>query len=154
MSSVATFQAKGDDLKPFTFFEERHSHNSATLERKKRILFVDDDEELRALGQALLEYLGYEVVLAANGSEALEIYQHKKIDLVITDLSMPKMGGLELFQCIQELDPNAIVILCSGYDMAQEVDIALAAGAYDFLSKPFNIDDLSAMIANALETKH
>ena len=67
---------------------------------------------------------------------------------------MPKMGGLELFQCIQELDPNAIVILCSGYDMAQEVDIALAAGAFDFLSKPFNIGDLSAMIANALETKY
>ena len=155
MNFVATLEMKADDLKLFTSFEEQHHvHSSATAERKKRILFVDDEETLRVLGKALLEHLGYEVVLATNGLEAVEVYQHKKIDIVITDISMPEMSGVELFRCIQELDPSAVVILCSGYDMAHEVGIALDDGAYGFLSKPFSIDALGTMIADALRTKH
>ena len=151
MNSTLTLEVKADARKVLTSYGERRSDDSATPERKQRILFVDDEEEVRALGQALLEHLGYETVLATNGLEAIGIYQRKKIDLVVTDMRMPKMNGLELFRHIRKVDSNAKVILCSGDHMAREVDIALDAGAYGFLGKPFSINDLSAMVAHALE---
>jgi two-component system, cell cycle sensor histidine kinase and response regulator CckA len=110
---------------------------------------VDDEQMIRDSGKRMLESLGCRVLVAEEGSRALEIYTQRRgeIDLVILDLVMPGMDGSETFTHLRELDPEARVWLCSGYSQLEHADALLGRGALGFLQKPFDLEELSAAIA-------
>jgi PAS domain S-box-containing protein len=118
------------------------------------ILFVDDEESLRILAVEMLGGLGYTVLTAGNGIEALARYSSMrgKIALVILDLVMPQMGGVETFQRIRELDPGARVLVSSGYAVEGRPENLLAEGAAGFIQKPYRLAALASAVRQALES--
>jgi len=116
------------------------------------ILFVDDEEALRILATETLGSLGYTVLTARNGIEALGRYAENRgeIALVILDLIMPEMGGVETFQRLREIDPAATVLVCSGYAGDDRPEMLLAEGVAGFLQKPYRLGALAAAIRQAL----
>ncbi|MCL2186272.1 MAG: sigma-54 dependent transcriptional regulator [Treponema sp.] len=118
-----------------------------------RLLVIDDEKNLR---EGLAEYLhdtGYEVVCAENGEEGWKLFNNGDIDLVITDLKMPGISGVELMKRILAHSPGFPVIILTGHGT---IDIAVAAmhqGAWDFLSKPVDLDHLSLKVKRALENR-
>jgi CheY-like chemotaxis protein len=118
------------------------------------ILFVDDEESLRILAVEMLGGLGYTVLTAGNGIEALARYSSArgKIALVILDLVMPEMGGVETFQRIREIDPGARVLVSSGYAVEGRPESLLAMGAAGFIQKPYRLAALASAVRQALES--
>jgi len=116
------------------------------------ILFVDDEEALRSLATATLGSLGYRVLTARNGFDALARYEENRgeIELVILDLIMPEMGGVETFRRIRAIDPAARVLVSSGYAGDGRLELLLAEGAAGFLQKPYRLGTLAAAIRQAL----
>lgn len=125
----------------------------ANRDNRRRILVADDSEELRDTYRAILEAAGYEVMTAANGAEALERAVEFQPDLIISDVVMPEMDGLELLEKLQTrlAPPLPPVILCSGFELTERE--ALARGALMFLRKPFDRDDLLEYVAHGLEQR-
>jgi DNA-binding NtrC family response regulator len=118
-----------------------------------KILVVDDEKNIReGLGQAL-EYEDYKVELAADGKEALGIVNRGGVDLVVTDLKMPRMGGEELLASITSSNPNLPVIVLTGHGTVENAVAAMRNGAYDFLTKPVNLDRLNLLIKRALANR-
>ena len=119
---------------------------------KGTLLLVDDEEALRMVGTALLSALGFSVITAGNGREALEIYreQGSGIDLILMDLTMPEMGGLEAYHKVRTLDSVVPVVLCSGYsdeEIEKEISNDSRAG---FLEKPYRPQQLVDLLLNIL----
>jgi CheY-like chemotaxis protein len=100
----------------------------------------------------LLRRLGYNVLQAEDGEMALEVYEDRQqeIELVILDVAMPVMDGIECFERLREINPQVRVLLCSGYPSGHGVDKALEAGGCGFLSKPFETWQFSKAVARAL----
>ena len=117
------------------------------------ILMVDDDEIILNMSSKILEKLGYRVLRATSGKKALEVYEAEKggIDLVILDVVMPGMGGGETFDRIRAIDPQAKVLLLSGYSLDDEAGEILKRGCEGFIEKPFKVKDLSLKIKAILE---
>lgn len=115
---------------------------------KKRILIVDDDPAILRLLSTNLKARGYEVVTAANGEESLEAVQRDFIDLIILDLMMPKVDGVEVCRRIREWSEVPIIILSARGDENDKVK-CLELGADDYLTKPFGIAELMARIKTA-----
>ncbi len=127
---------------------------SATLlqGQGERILLVEDDENLREAGQSILESLGYRVLTAANGREALTIYEAEGgSDLVITDIVMPEMGGKELAQRLGRADPNLKVLGITGYATEKAAEELKVLGFLDVIRKPFDIEILAQVVRRALD---
>ena len=118
---------------------------------RKRILVVDDDESLRWVTQAQLQQSGYEATAAASGREALDRMREDPPDLVITDLMMPGMSGLELLKRIRAEYPEVIVIMVTAFGAVDTAVEAMKAGAYDYLTKPVNVDELRIVVDRGLE---
>ncbi len=118
---------------------------------QKRILVVDDDESLRWVTQAQLQQSGYQVDAAPNGKEALEKVQETPPDLVITDLMMPGMSGIELLKNIRADYPEIIVILVTAFGTVENAVEAMKAGAYDYITKPVNMEELRLIVGRGLE---
>jgi two-component system, cell cycle sensor histidine kinase and response regulator CckA len=116
------------------------------------ILLVDDEDSIRSVGKRILEQLGYEILLAENGSRALEIYQAHgdRVSLVILDMIMPGMGGRETYLQLQEINPRVKVLLSSGYSLNDEAQEIMTQGAQGFIQKPYRLDALSRKIAELL----
>jgi two-component system response regulator AtoC len=117
----------------------------------RRVLVVDDEENLRVVLRALLRRHGYEVETAANGDEALSLVDAFGPDFVLTDVRMPKMGGLDLLATLKAKGNDATVIVMSAYgnmDMAIE---AMKSGAYDYVQKPFKPDEVVLALRKAEE---
>ena len=114
---------------------------------------VDDDESIRELGARLLNQYGYHAITAVNGKEALEIYRLEKdrISLVLLDLSMPEMDGKRRLEEILRVNPNAKVVLASGYSEVGQASGATAAGAKGFVQKPYNMRQLLTTIREVLD---
>jgi CheY-like chemotaxis protein len=123
---------------------------TATSQRP-RILAVDDAEEIRELYEFELALAGYSVTLAADGRQALALARELRPDVIVTDVSMPVMDGLELLVRLRSdlAPPLPPVIVCSGFDMTEST--AMRLGAFRFLAKPFERDDLLAAVALALQ---
>ncbi|MDR1195704.1 MAG: response regulator [Endomicrobium sp.] len=119
--------------------------------QKGRILIVDDEQGIRDLLISEFSKAGYEVFSAVNGEEAVSKLKTEKADIVITDVKMPKVDGLELLKFIKEKTPETEVIIITGYATVENALDAMRSGAYDFVQKPFNIDELSALVEKALE---
>jgi DNA-binding NtrC family response regulator len=117
----------------------------------QRILVADDEESARSGLKALLSQWGYEIEVAANGQEALEKARSFRPDVVIADLVMPKLDGLQLLKTLQEKLAFAAVILLTGHGTIETAVSAMKQGAYDYLTKPVDISRLRIMIEKALE---
>ncbi len=120
---------------------------------QETILVVDDEEGVRALGKRLLERQGYKVLLASDGQEALDVYRREqtRIDLVILDMTMPKLSGREVLQELLTLDPAAKVIIFSGYPAEEQSGDLLAAGAVAFVHKPYTLRSLAETVRRVLD---
>jgi len=118
---------------------------------QKRILVVDDDQSLRWVTQAQLQQSGYQVDAAANGAEALDRMREVPPDLVITDLMMPGMSGVELLRNIRAEYPEVIVILVTAFGTVENAVEAMKAGAYDYITKPVNMEELRLVVGRGLE---
>lgn len=118
------------------------------------ILLVDDEEMIRNTGKRLLEKLGYSVLLAANGQQALDMYLEKKaeVSLVILDLVMPVMDGVETFYKLRHMDPEVKILVSSGYGEQDKDYGLLATEAAGFIQKPFDLQGISEMVASALKS--
>ena len=118
---------------------------------QKRILVVDDDESLRWVTQAQLQQSGYLVDVAASGKEALDRIRDAPPDLVITDLMMPAMSGLDLLKRIRADYPEIIIIMVTAFGTVENAVDAMKAGAYDYITKPVNMDELRLIVSRGIE---
>lgn len=107
------------------------------------LLIIDDDEVVRASLAAYLEDSGFSVLQASNGQQGLQVFEQEKPDLVICDLRMPQMGGLELIRQVTDIEPQTPVIVVSGAGVMNDAVEALRLGAADYLIKP--LEDLAVL---------
>jgi len=115
------------------------------------VLVVDDDASMRHLLSVILADHGYEARAVASGEDALRELAARDYDLVLTDVRMPGMGGLELLRRIQAMDPDRLVIVMSAYGSPETALEAMKAGAYDWVSKPFRPDEVVLVLRKAEE---
>jgi len=118
---------------------------------KERLLVVDDDANLRWVMQTQLEDAGYTVETAADGEEALRAVDQVAPALVITDLRMPGLSGMDLLRRVRESAPDVPVILVTAFGSIQSAVEAVKAGAYDYLTKPIDFEELVLVVQRALE---
>lgn len=121
--------------------------------RDARILVVDDEEIIRIGCQRILQNPNFKVDLAENGRIGWEMIQHSPYDMVLVDLMMPEMGGLEVLERIQEHDDQIITIIITGFATIETAVDAMRKGAYDYLPKPFSPDELRTKIRRGLEKR-
>ncbi|ADK84593.1 response regulator receiver protein [Desulfarculus baarsii DSM 2075] len=118
--------------------------------RPSRILVADDEDALRELLKRFLETKGHQVVLAQDGREALKLFREQPFDLVLSDVRMPGLDGLQLLAAVKDINPRTPVVLISGYGDIETVVTALKAGAENFLAKPIRIDMLRRVVSQSL----
>ena len=124
------------------------------LKGEETVLLIDDEDIIIDVGEGILKELGYKVLLARGGKEAIEIYEKSKdkIDMVILDMIMPEMGGGETYDRIKEISPNIKVLLTSGYSIDGPATGILERGCNGFIQKPFNMKALSQELRKILDT--
>ena len=118
-----------------------------------RILIVDDEANIRRVLSANLKAVGYEAVAACSGYEALQKLGEEKFDLVLLDKNMLGMGGIETLKKIKEKDADIMVIIMTAYQSVESAVTAMKESAYDYITKPFDMDTLKNTLKNALERK-
>ncbi len=109
---------------------------------KKHILIVDDEQTIRELCKELLEEEGYEVTLAVDGQDALDKMDYDVFDLFLIDMAMPRIGGFELMKMIKRKQPLAVIVILTGFSSIEGAVKAVHAGAFQYLSKPINSEEL------------
>ncbi len=124
-----------------------------TLEKKPLILVIDDDESMRDSCTQILTKDGFQAEIAKDGSSGLEKIKETKPDLALIDLKMPGINGLEVLERTNEIDPNIIAVVITGYATVESAVEAMKKGAYDFLPKPFTPDELRIIIKRGLERR-
>ena len=117
------------------------------------ILVLDDDKGMREFLEIMLSREGYKVNCAADAEKALNLCKKAKFDLILTDLKMPKVDGIEFLKRSRDICPEALVILMTAYASGETAVSAMKEGAYDYIEKDFDIDDLKALIQQALNKK-
>ncbi len=124
-----------------------------TPEKSKRILIVDDEETLTfSLYQSfIISKENYEVVTASTGTEAWEKFSENPFDLVLTDITMPGISGIELLKRIKEHRPQTHVVIMTAYGSDEKKEEALQQGAFQYVEKPFEIKMMKSIIADALK---
>jgi len=121
--------------------------------RNSKILVVDDEHLIRwSLEQSLLKQ-GYDVTTAASGEEAIRQVQDEPPELMLLDIQLPGMDGLEVLQKVKELDHDIIVVMVTALGVLETAVKAMRLGAHDYINKPFNLDELSIIVKKALETR-
>ena len=117
------------------------------------VLLVDDEEVILEVGQDLLEAMGYRILVARDGKEAVKVYKKNwdKIDIVVMDMVMPNMGGGEAYDRIREINPNVKVLLSSGFSIDGEASEILDRGCDGFIQKPFNMKKLSGKMMEIID---
>jgi two-component system NtrC family response regulator len=118
--------------------------------KQKTILLADDDDSLRRVLEFQLTETGYRVLTAQDGSEALEIFRSNDFDCVITDLRMPKLSGLELLEKVKLVNTEVPVIVITAFGEVETAVTAMKAGAFDYINKPFNRDEILLTLERAL----
>jgi len=117
---------------------------------KTNVLVVDDDYHMRVALKESLAKAGYAVTFAENGSKALDEIRGRIFDLVITDVKMPHMNGIDLLKHIKEGQPFLPVILMTAYGTVQDAVTVIKEGAFDYVQKPFNAEALYSVVKRAL----
>ncbi len=116
-----------------------------------KVLVVDDDYATRLMVKKSLQQDGYQMTLCSDGTEALEVLERQKFDLVLTDLVMESVGGLELLAKVREYDSETAVVLLTGHASIETAIDAVRLGASDYLLKPVNVEELRVRVKRALE---
>ncbi|PXF52484.1 MAG: hypothetical protein C4B57_10895 [Deltaproteobacteria bacterium] len=126
-----------------------------TIKGTETVLLVDDEEAILEVGKDLLEAVGYRVLLARDGKEAIEVYRKNQdeIDIVVLDMVMPTMGGGKAYDKMKEINPKVKVLLSSGYSIDGEAAEILKRGCKSFIQKPFMINVLAKEIRDILNKK-
>ena len=117
----------------------------------KTILLIDDDPSLLRVTEYQLENAGYKVITAVNGKDGLSAYREHKPDLVLSDVKMPVMDGMELLAEIKRVSPHALVILVTAHGSIETAIQAMKKGAFDYICKPFDTDELLITVKKALD---
>src|SRR6186713_1193670 len=120
---------------------------------KPRVLVVDDEKFIRDILADFLTMEGYAVRTAEDGAQALGELSHSSFDLVISDLKMPKMGGLDLLQHVGTLQPEALTVIMTGFGTVETAIDAMKQGAYDYILKPFKVEEIVHVVQRGLEKK-
>jgi two-component system response regulator PilR (NtrC family) len=118
-----------------------------------KILVVDDEQSMRDFLAIMLKKEGHEVVTAGNGGDALKAVQAEIFDLVITDVKMPGADGIEVLKTIKDISPETVVIMITAFATTETAIEAMKLGAYDYIIKPFKVDELRLIINNSLEKR-
>src|SRR4051812_40156660 len=117
---------------------------------KARILVIDDEHTIRELLRNELGRQCYAVDVAVDGEEGIAKVRQEKYDIVISDIKMPRMDGMQALSEIKKISPETEVIMITGYATVENAVQAMKSGAYDFIQKPFNLEELSVLIEKAL----
>jgi len=118
-----------------------------------RILIADDEEAIRHYLERLIRMMGHETVLANDGKNALELFKTHAIDLSIVDINMPEMGGMEFLHGAKEADPDAVIIIMTGYPSAETIVETIEDDGYTYLAKPIDMVQLQDLIGTGLATR-
>jgi two-component system response regulator PilR (NtrC family) len=116
----------------------------------EKILIVDDERSMREVLGIMLKRAGYDVTVASDGDEAIARVEKELFDLVITDLKMPTTSGLDVLRAVKETSPDSVVLIITAFASAESAVEAMKLGAYDYLPKPFQIDEVQLKVRNAL----
>jgi DNA-binding NtrC family response regulator len=118
-----------------------------------RILVVDDEETAREMLREYFAAAGYEVVAASGGEEAIGKFVPERFDCIICDLFMPDKGGMDVLKTIRLLDSKVVFLMVTGYPSIDNAIQAMKEGASDYITKPFNMDDIMIKVERALHAK-
>jgi two-component system response regulator PilR (NtrC family) len=121
---------------------------------KDKILVADDEQSMREFLDIMLKKEGYKVSLASNGEEVSKLVENDLFDLVLLDIRMPKLDGISALKKIKANTPETVVIMITAYASADTAIKAMKEGAYDYITKPFKVDEIKLIIKNALEKKN
>ncbi len=121
---------------------------------KAKILVIDDEHSVRWAFEKALQKANYEVALADNGLKGLNLYYEFKPDITFVDIRMPEMDGLQILEKVMADDPKALIIVMTAYSDMETTVNAMKLGAYDFLTKPFNIDECLSLISRGLTARN
>jgi len=121
---------------------------------KDKILVADDEQSMREFLDIMLKKDGYKVSLASNGEEVAKLVENDLFDLVLLDIRMPRLDGISALKKIKAIAPETIVIMITAYASADTAIKAMKEGAYDYITKPFKVDEIKLIIKNALEKKN
>ncbi|PKL52362.1 MAG: Fis family transcriptional regulator [Nitrospira bacterium HGW-Nitrospira-1] len=121
---------------------------------KGRILIIEDEKSMREVLKILLEEEGYDITSASNGLEGMDYLKNDIFDLVVTDIKMPKADGFEVLKKVKEISPATIVIMITAFGTTESAIEAMKMGAYDYIYKPFKIDEIRLIIQKAFEKKN
>lgn len=125
----------------------------ATEKKSIRILVVDDEEIMREMLCDTLSLAGYTVKTAKDGYHAMAQTEKENFDIVITDIKMPDISGIELFLRLLKTNPETCVILMTAYGTVKSAINAIKLGAYDYLCKPFELADVKKVVEKAIEQR-
>ena len=118
-----------------------------------RVLVVDDEQSMRELLGMMLRQAGYQVAAADGGEAAIQMLKSESFDLVVTDLRMRKIDGLGVLKAAKEFSPRTVVLVVTAFASTETAVEAMKLGAYDYVTKPFKLDELKLTVANALERR-
>jgi two-component system response regulator PilR (NtrC family) len=119
-----------------------------------KILVADDEPSMREFLDIMLKKEGYQVSLASNGEEVVRLAERDLFDLILLDIRMPKLDGISVLKKVKAFSPETIVIMITAFASADTAIQAMREGAYDYITKPFKVDEIRLIIRNALEKKH
>ncbi len=119
---------------------------------KAKVLVIDDEVGIGQILQKILVKEGHEVLAAANGKDGLKHVKKGNVDLVILDIKMSEMDGIEVLEKIHEIDKNIVVIMLTAYGTLGTAREAMRLGAYDYITKPFDNEFVKAMVKEGLES--
>jgi len=122
--------------------------------RSAQILIVDDEQHIRRVLEAVMTKEGHQVLTAENGRKALEVLRNgEKIDLIVSDLIMPDINGVELLSAAREIDPDIPVVMMTAHGTIKSAVDAMKLGAFDYITKPFELEDVKQLVKNALDRR-
>jgi two-component system response regulator PilR (NtrC family) len=121
--------------------------------KKRNVLIVDDDPDVLSMLERLLKKLDYYPFVAQNGEEAVNVIDAQKIDVVVSDLVMPEMDGMELLKRVKSRKGDIPFVMITGHPTIETAVEAIKKGAYDYLTKPFQVEEVQIKIDRALEKR-
>ncbi|RMH06018.1 MAG: response regulator [Nitrospirae bacterium] len=119
----------------------------------ERVLIVDDDEGVRDALAQFLHSLDYQVMTAEDGEDALNKYQKGEVDIILADLMMPKLDGIELLKRVRQVDEDVIFLMITGHPSIGTAVESIHLGADDYITKPFHLEDVKIRLDKALEKR-